>query len=107
MPVGRADDLLPWRDFPGALVLKLDVEGSEVSFLRGARMLIRERQPVIVFELSAEMARAAGYEPHDVIAELLSLGYRRFAEIDRYPEEVNGPVSNLEIQRNLVALPSP
>ena len=107
VPVGRADDLLPWRDFPGAVVLKLDVEGSEVPFLRGARMMIRERQPVIVFELSAEMARAAGYEPSDLIAELRSLGYRRFAEIDRYPEEVNGPVSNLEIQRNLVALPSP
>ncbi len=105
VPVGRADDLLTWRRFPGSLVLKLDVEGSELAFLRGATALIRGRRPVILFELSAVQARAAGHGPEDLIAELRTLGYQRFAEVDRYPEEISGPVSQLERQRNLVAMP--
>jgi len=63
VPVRRADDLLAWRRFPGSLVLKADVEGSEPAFLRGAAALIRERRPTILFELSAVQARAAGHEP--------------------------------------------
>jgi hypothetical protein len=33
------------------------------------------------------------------------MGYRRFAEVDRFPLEVTG-VADPEPQRNLVALPS-
>lgn len=105
VPVRRADDLLAWRRFPGALVIKLDVEGSEPAFLRGAAELIRERRPVILFELSAVQARAASHQPEDLIAELGTLGYQRLAEVDRYPEEIQGPVGDLERQRNLVAMP--
>ena len=105
VPVRRADALLAGRQFPGSLVLKLDVEGSELSFLRGARALIEERRPVILFELSAVQARAAGHEPQDLLAELGKLGYRRWAEVDRYPDEILGSVGDLERQRNLVAIP--
>jgi FkbM family methyltransferase len=105
VPIARADDLLAWRNFPGALFLKLDVEGSELAFLRGARTMISERRPVILFELNERMARSAGHHARDVIAELQSMGYRRFAEVDRFPLEVTG-VADPEPQRNLVALPS-
>jgi FkbM family methyltransferase len=107
VPVRAADDLLDWRRFPGSLMLKLDVEGSELAFLRGARTMIRERRPILLFELNAVQARAAGHEPQDVIAELAAVGYRRFSEVDRYPEEVSGSALDLTVQRNLVALPSP
>lgn len=105
VPVARADDLLAWRRFPGTLFLKLDVEGSELAFLRGAATLIGKRRPVMLFELSAVQARAAGYRPEDLFAQLRTLGYQRFAEVDRYPEEIRGPVADLERQRNLVAWP--
>ena len=107
VPVRRAGELLAWRRFPGSVMLKLDVEGSELAILRGASALIRERRPTILFELSAVQARAAGHEPERLMAELRALGYRRFAEVDRYPEEVNGPPRDLERQRNLVAFASP
>lgn len=105
VPVRRADDLLAWRGFPGSLVLKLDVEGSEPAFLRGATAMIGERRPAILFELSAVQARAAGHEPQHLIAQLGALGYHRFAEVDRYPKEIAGPIPELERQRNLIALP--
>jgi FkbM family methyltransferase len=105
VPVHRADAALDWRRFPGALLIKLDVEGSEPAFLDGAAALIAARRPVILFELSAQQARAAGHAPEEVVTRLQALGYHRFAEIDRYPDVIAGPVPDLERQRNLVALP--
>ncbi len=105
VPARRADHLLAWRGFPGSLVVKLDVEGSEPAFLKGAAAMILARRPVILFELSAVQLRAAGHQPEDLIAGLRALNYRRFAEVDRYPEEIAGPVPELERQRNLLALP--
>jgi len=105
VPVRRADTFLAWTDFPGRTLIKLDVEGAEVPFLRGAARMIGTLRPTILFELSAIQARAAGYRPEDLIAELQVLGYRRFAEVDRFPEEIPGPVGELERQRNLLALP--
>ncbi len=105
VPVRRADGLLPWTRFPGRTFIKLDIEGAEIPFLRAARRMIATLRPPILFELSAVQARAAGYRPEELIAELQALGYHRFAEVDRFPEEIAGPVGDLDRQRNLVALP--
>jgi hypothetical protein len=67
--------------------------------------MISTLRPIILFELSAAQARAAGYRPEDLIAALEALGYGRFAEVDCFPEPIAGPVRELEHQRNLVALP--
>jgi FkbM family methyltransferase len=103
VPLRRGDDLLAWRLFPGRLMIKLDVEGSEPAFLEGARGMIEARRPVLLFELSAQQARAAGHTPEALLAKLRALGYTQFAEVDRYPEATDGVEHDLERQRNLVA----
>lgn len=105
VPVRRADDLLPWTRFPGRTFVKLDVEGAEIAFLRGASRMTRALRPTILFELSPTQQHAAGYRPEDLIAQLDAMGYCRFAEVDRLPEEIAGPLDDLERQRNLLALP--
>lgn len=102
--VHRADAVLNWRAWPGKLVVKLDVEGSEVDFLRGARALLAHRRPAILFEQSPETARLAGRTRRDLITALAAAGYRRFAELDAFPVTVSDAGLDLTRQRNLVAL---
>lgn len=49
--------------------LKVDVEGSELALLQGARRLISENAPKVVMEVD-------GWSPQPVVDELASLGYR-------------------------------
>ena len=103
--VHRADTYLPWRDFPGRLLLKLDIEGSELAFLRGAETLIRERRPLILFELNPDSVAAAGEEPRALLDALRALGYDRCAELAAFPDTLPLASTPHQPQRNLLALP--
>ena len=63
-------------------LIKIDVEGHEPAVLRGAEVLIRRHQPIIVFELGPREF-AQGVPPS--VAILKEYGYQRFATIRRYP----------------------
>jgi FkbM family methyltransferase len=57
-------------------VIKLDVEGAELSAIRGGLGAIAEGRPLILAELLRKWARRFGYHPDEVIALLAGLGYR-------------------------------
>ena len=82
----RFDELIGWQTLPGQIFMKLDIEGSELAFLRGAAEMIRARQPVILMEINPDSASAAGHAVSDIIHQLVSLGYTRFAETDQFPK---------------------
>jgi FkbM family methyltransferase len=102
----RFDDAIDWKCLPGRVLIKIDVEGSEFSFLLGAERMLRCRRPRILFEINPVSAQAAGHSVGDVLRLLGSLGYARFAEIDRYPETTSLREVDCTRQRNLLALPS-
>ena len=57
-------------------LVKLDVEGSELPILNGARKLLSSPcPPMWIVEINFETARACGYEPEDMLALLRSHGY--------------------------------
>jgi FkbM family methyltransferase len=101
----RLDQAIDWEQLPGRVVVKLDVEGSELSALQGAERLLRVRQPTIIFELNPKSAEAAGGTADEVLALLGSIGYGRFAEIDTFPESTTLDRVDRTRLRNLVALP--
>jgi FkbM family methyltransferase len=101
----RLDDLVSWRTLPGKVLLKLDVEGSELSALRGAERFIRERQPTVLFEINPASARAAGHTTAEVMECLRSFGYSRYAEVDEYPGTRMLSEAVRNAQRNVVAIP--
>ena len=57
-------------------LLKADVEGAELSVLRGARETISRYHPLIFLELLRKWSRPFGYHPNDVIEMLRGFGYR-------------------------------
>ena len=63
--------------------LKIDVEGSEDSVLRGARRLLAEHQPIVFLELHAEMLRRSGRKPDQVLELLSAVGYDDWREQSR------------------------
>jgi FkbM family methyltransferase len=105
VPLRRFDDAFDWRNFPGEVVLKLDVEGSELLFLRGARAMMRARKPRILLEINPKSACAAGGTVTALIAGLLELGYARFAELSL--PLTPRPLHEMDVgrQRNLMILP--
>jgi len=104
VPMAALDALLDWQSYPGRIVLKLDVEGSEMAFLEGASRLISERRPHVLFEVNADSAAAGGYTVDALLGAFAHLGYR-FAELsDIHNTVAAGAVSSVP-QRNLLAVP--
>ena len=97
--LARFDHLIDWPSLPGKLFIKLDVEGSELQFLRGARQMIRSRRPTLLLEINPDSAIAAGSSTAELVAELRDLGYSTFAEMDRYP--ATAPLQDLIGERLL------
>ncbi len=98
------DDAVDWRGFPGRVFLKLDVEGSELAFLRGAERMIRARRPLILFEINPDSARAGGYGVGDVLDKLSELGYDRAVELNRLSDAAPLATISHSPQRNVVAV---
>jgi FkbM family methyltransferase len=104
VPVRRLDDCLagcPKVDF-----VKMDVEGAELSALRGAETLFRTRRPALLCELHEKRTAPWGYAARDIVDLVASWGYRWF-EI-----EEGGRLTTLDARRpaffgNAVALPNP
>jgi len=61
--------------WPTVRLIKLDIEGAELSALRGMERLIKRDQPFITVEWNTAAANGFGYHPREIIQYLLDLGY--------------------------------
>jgi FkbM family methyltransferase len=64
--------------------VKLDIEGAEVSALRGAQHVLRRCKPVIAVEYNRVTARRAGSSIEELDELLDSYGYDRFVYSGRF-----------------------
>lgn len=86
VPLKRFDDAIDWQHFPGQIFLKLDVEGSELVFLRGASAMLRARKPRIMLEINPSSMKASGSTGEAIVYYLQELGYEYFVEV-QFPTE--------------------
>ncbi len=105
VPMKRFDDAVDWRTFPGEVFLKLDIEGSELAFLTGAANFINTRRPRILMEVNPATLGGAGLTVGQLIAPLLSAGYRSFIEINQREKLLPLDTLDASRQRNVVLLP--
>lgn len=68
------DDIVRHFALTGSLIIKLDVEGHELSVLKGASNLIRARKPIVLMEINPEAMSAAGTNLSELKAMLRTLG---------------------------------
>lgn len=83
--------------------IKLDVEGAELSVLKGAIALLTRTHPVLLVEVADARTIAWGYPAEEIVRFLRSIGYDCFqildnAKLESVPEASHG-------EMNVVAIP--
>ena len=76
--VVRGDDTPELAQWPGAAVVKLDVEGFEIRALHGLERFIERHRPLVITEINPEMLEMAGSSPEELWSFFESRGYRAF-----------------------------
>lgn len=77
--VRRLDDYLARGGIERVDVVKMDIEGAELSVLRGAERLFRSLRPVLLCEIEEARIQPWGYQGRDIVDLLLGWGYSWFA----------------------------
>jgi FkbM family methyltransferase len=98
------DEVIDWRRLPGRTFVKLDVEGSELAFLSGARHMIGATAPALLIEINPVAKSAAGSSKAKIISALIELGYDRFVT----PQELERqrPLADQIVDADIIALPA-
>jgi FkbM family methyltransferase len=76
VPILRFDDFAAQQGLTRLDVMKIDVEGAEMTVLKGAAESIRRHRPLIIVEVHEGTSRAAGYSPQALLDYVRQLGYR-------------------------------
>jgi FkbM family methyltransferase len=103
--VARLDDYVRQHDLQRVDFMKMDVEGAELSVLKGAtEFLERKSRPVIFCEVQDMRTRAWGYAAREIVDFLRQRGFRWYVpSAGGAPQPL--PLDQMEYDGNFVAVP--
>jgi FkbM family methyltransferase len=81
----RLDDVAAERQIERVALIKIDVEGWELSVLRGAQRILREQRPVVLFEFDPAYVSRCGGTAGDLNTLFADAGYELLALSPRQP----------------------
>ncbi|MGB2924472.1 MAG: FkbM family methyltransferase [Limnothrix sp.] len=102
----RFDDLVDSKKFKPNGLMKLDIEGSEYSFLQGASRTVRELKPKIILEINPGTLKASGVGIEKLKGLLEALGYRFYTEVSNLDARFALESLKADSQRNIVVFDS-
>ena len=74
----KLDDFIFENDIESIDFIKVDIQGGEPYFLRGAQKTLEKIGPDLVLEISSTDLACVNKTPNDLISELKNCGYRIF-----------------------------
>lgn len=86
-------------------VIKLDVEGSELAALKGARATLVEHRPILQLEVEEERLASQAASKAEVVDFMTELGYELFV-FDELTAELRPAVPVDEFEGTLIAAPA-
>jgi len=102
------DDYLTEKNVKEIDLVKVDIEGAELLFLKGAQSLFRQKTPpVFLMEMALNQTKNFGYIPNDLIDFIRERGEYRFYKIDERRTklaEIDGFPSD-DIGANVICIP--
>jgi FkbM family methyltransferase len=96
------DEVIAWQDLPGRIFIKLDVEGSELAFLKGAIATLQAKRPPILLEINPDSLAASGTTGNTLIQQLQQLGYTEFVELNCLTKRQNLSTIDTTQPRNVI-----
>jgi FkbM family methyltransferase len=78
VPICQLDAFVQAHGVSPPSLLKIDVEGHELAVLKGARRILEEYRPALVFEFNVAMAREAGWQAPELSEFLRQVAPYRF-----------------------------
>ena len=75
VPLRRLDGYAARGEIRGVDVVKMDVEGGELSVLRGAEAVFRAMRPVLLCEIEEARIQPWGYKGRDIVDLMAGWGY--------------------------------
>jgi len=83
--------------------IKVDIEGAEFDFIKGAEKIIRASEKLVMLVEINECAYAANYTPEDLFNYIVGLGFDAFIERD-YPFAKKKITDNRNYRGNVIFL---
>lgn len=100
----RFDDYMCGADFSGEVFVKLDIEGAEYKFLRGASEILSNETPCILMEINPS-ALKAGNTSFEYLRSLLDdLGYKSYIDIRDISKKHSIDNLSFKTQRDIVVI---
>lgn len=86
--------------------IKADIEGAELSLLKGGRKTIMKNNPVIFLEIQNDSTKRFGYEPSEIFSYLDDLNYAPYVVSEKKGLILFNDYSDVLPDYNFIFLPS-